>query len=57
MSLVEIIDGLKLAPRIGLDKDVPEGSRYIIISDTLTQKMIESLEGFLKGLGDLAILK
>ena len=34
---------LKTAVRVGAPLDVPEGARYIQISDTLAQEMIEAL--------------
>jgi len=41
-----VLDILEKAPRLGSDKDEPEGTRYIIISDTLAKKMIAALEAY-----------
>lgn len=43
MTLSEIIDILERAERSGNQEDVPEGARYIKISDTLSGEMISSL--------------
>jgi hypothetical protein len=42
----DIIDMLKNAERRGSDKDIPEGSRYITISDTLAKEMIKVLRRY-----------
>ena len=39
---------LTTADRIGADKDEPEGSKYIIISDTLAQGMATMLKPYIK---------
>jgi hypothetical protein len=44
MYLEDVIDILKKAERLGNEKDDPEGTRYIMLSDTLANKMIEGLE-------------
>jgi hypothetical protein len=46
---------LKEAPRIGADKDEPEGMRYIQISDTLAIEMLKTLEGYVDKGGDTCI--
>ena len=45
MTLQDIIDCLRNAKRQGYPVDIPEGSRYIKISDTLASKMADYLEG------------
>lgn len=32
------------APRLGIDKDEPEGSRYVILSDTLANEIVDHLK-------------
>lgn len=44
MTLCEIIDKIKSAERLGADTDDPEGSMYIMLSDTLCREIIGSLE-------------
>lgn len=39
-DILDIIEGLSLADRIGADEDIPEGARYIQLSDTLACKMV-----------------
>lgn len=39
MKIKDILTILKTAPRSGTDKDEPEGSRYITLSDTLVNKI------------------
>jgi hypothetical protein len=39
-----VVAALRTAPRIGAEKDQPEGARYIQISDTLAQKMADLIE-------------
>ena len=43
MSIPEIADALDGAPRQGADKDQPEGSRYVIVSDTLLTTLARDL--------------
>ena len=43
MSMIEIIDALERAPRQGAAVDVPEGSRYVVISETALNQMIREL--------------
>jgi len=45
LELINII--LAKSERIGADKDYPEGARYIQISETLVNKMIETIEEIL----------
>lgn len=45
--LSNIIRGLNLASRIGNDKDDPEGSRYILISDTLANEIVIKLKNIM----------
>ena len=40
----KLLDVLKIAKRIGYRTDDPEGVRYIQLSDTLVNMMINSLE-------------
>lgn len=40
----EVIEILKNAPRIGAERDVPEGVRYVQISETLMAVLIAKLE-------------
>jgi hypothetical protein len=44
MTLSQVIEILKSAPRSGNVTDDPEGSHYIHISDTLASEMITALE-------------
>jgi hypothetical protein len=44
----EVIEFLKSAKRIGAEKDEPEGARYIQISDTLANQLVEKLEKYLE---------
>lgn len=39
-----VIEALKKAKRLGSDVDMPEGSRYIMLSETLVNKMISEIE-------------
>ena len=43
MDLEAVYDILCIAERQGLAIDEPEGSRYIILSETLVKRMMESL--------------
>lgn len=47
MNILDIINTLKNAPRQGAVSDEPEGLRYIVMSDTLANKIAEALEEFL----------
>lgn len=44
MDTPAVIEILEKAERIGAATDIPEGTRYIQISETLTLQMIESLK-------------
>ena len=44
MSLEDIIAALKNAPRSGSAVDEPEGSRFVMLSETLASQMIAALE-------------
>lgn len=44
ISKSEIAKALRDAERLGEPHDEPEGSRFIIISDTLATKMADALE-------------
>lgn len=46
LALESIYLILHEAPRIGADKDEPEGARYIQISDTLANKMLKTIEAY-----------
>ena len=43
MSIVDVIDALERAPRQGAALDVPEGVRYVVISETALNKIIREL--------------
>jgi hypothetical protein len=43
----DVINVLKLAHRFGPSEDEPEGVRYIQISDTLANELVERLEAHL----------
>jgi hypothetical protein len=43
VTLRDIADGLDKAERQGANKDDPEGSRFIILSDTLAKIMSEAI--------------
>jgi hypothetical protein len=48
MDIVEeIIEILKNAHRHGAEKDEPEGARYIVISDTLANRLVKELKEYL----------
>lgn len=47
LTLRSLIIHLRDAPRLGSDKDVPEGARYIQISDTLALQIASELEQML----------
>lgn len=44
-SLLEVAKQMDKAERYGAHKDSPEGSRYIILSDTLARQIALSLRG------------
>ena len=46
ITIQDVIDVLKNADRIGSYKDEPEGSRYIILSDTLVKQLIMALRRY-----------
>ena len=43
MSIADIADALDGAPRQGTAVDAPEGSRYVVFSDTAMQKIAREL--------------
>ena len=43
MSIADIIDALEGAPRQGDAVDAPEGSRYVVFSDTAMRKITREL--------------
>jgi len=43
-NLTFVREALRCSRRMGADKDEPEGSRYIQISDTLARKMVKALK-------------
>jgi hypothetical protein len=48
MDIVEeILNMLKSAPRLGAENDIPEGTRYIQISETLVNKIISDIQEYL----------
>ena len=44
ITLEDIKIALEAAPRIGEEKDEPEGVRYIQVSDTLAKRIVRTLE-------------
>lgn len=44
-EIAEIGRNLKGLLRQGAEQDTPEGSRYVLISDTLLKKIVATLEG------------
>ena len=44
MNIKDMLEILVMAERQGTEKDEPEGSRFIQISDTMAKKMIKTLE-------------
>lgn len=46
ITIQDVIDVLKNAPRQGSANDEPEGSRYIILSDTLVKELIKTLRRY-----------
>lgn len=44
MNIADVIEGLEQAERMGAEEDIPEGSRYIQISETLLLQIIETLK-------------
>lgn len=43
LTVAEIVKVLESAPRMGLERDLPEGNRYIQLSDTLARKIAQVL--------------
>ena len=43
-EIEQVIDVLERAERIGAKEDKPEGTRYIMLSETLTQLLISKLK-------------
>lgn len=43
MIAYELIELFEAAPRLGAETDMPEGARYIQISDTLAKRIAASL--------------
>ena len=43
MEICDILELFKMAPRIGNERDIPEGTRYIQLSDTLARKIENKL--------------
>ena len=43
MTIAEIADAMENAPRKGASVDSPEGVRYVLLSDTLVQKITREL--------------
>ena len=43
MTVAEIADAMERAPRQGAEKDQPEGSRYVVFSDTALNAMAREL--------------
>lgn len=49
MNINDITQILKNAPRMGAEKDEPEGTRFIQISDSLANKIAQELESWIDG--------
>lgn len=47
MPLEEVIDALERAPRQGAAADEPEGSRYVVISETALNRIVNELRKWL----------
>lgn len=43
MTKTEVAEILRTSPRIGTREDKPEGTRYIVLSDTLANQMADAL--------------
>ena len=43
MTVAEIADAMERAPRQGAEKDQPEGSRFVVFSDTALNAMAREL--------------
>ena len=43
MSIADVIDALECAPRQGAAMDEPEGTRYVVISETALNQIIREL--------------
>lgn len=48
LTIDEIVKILSEAERIGGEEDIPEGNRYIMLSDTLANKIINVLSQYTK---------
>ena len=46
MGIEEIIDALERAQRKGADADEPEGSRYVVISETAVNAILKELRNW-----------
>jgi nicotinamidase-related amidase len=44
VSVVDVIDALERAPRQGAAVDDPEGTRYVVISETALNRIIRELQ-------------
>jgi hypothetical protein len=49
MNINDITEILKTTPRMGAEKDEPEGTRFIKISDSLANKIVRELESWIEG--------
>ena len=47
MNIDDVINILESAPRLGGEIDSPEGTRYIIMSDTLANLISETIKTYL----------
>lgn len=47
MDMKDVVQVLKTAPRMGAEKDEPEGSRFIQLSETLVDKIVQELESWI----------
>ncbi|MBI2758776.1 MAG: hypothetical protein HYX49_08870 [Chloroflexi bacterium] len=49
MNISDVAQILRNAPRMGAEKDEPEGTRFIQISDSLAEKIAQELESWIDG--------
>lgn len=49
MTLNDVVEILKTAPRMGAEKDEPKGTRFIQLSETLVEQIVQELESWIDG--------
>ena len=49
MTLNDVVEILKTAPRMGAEKDEPEGTRFIQLSEALVDEIVRELESWMDG--------